>query len=80
MRKSFPKKTKPLPTGVKNVDDKLITHPQEKKKVILKHFVHRMRKRPAKKEVKDIVALNEEVFEKILTNARSVKSLPFISS
>ena len=31
MRKSFPKKTKPFPTGVKNVEEKVITHPKEKK-------------------------------------------------
>ena len=31
MRKSFPKKTKSLPTGVKNVEEKVITHPKEKK-------------------------------------------------
>ena len=77
MRKSFPKKTKPLPTGVKNVDEKVITHPKEKKQVILKHFVHRMRKRPVKNDVKNIIKLNQEIFDQRIKHARSVKSSPF---
>ena len=46
MRKSYPKKFKPLPCGVTNIEGKLITNPKEKEKVILEHFTHRMRKRP----------------------------------
>ena len=45
-KKAYPKKAKPLPTGVLNVEGKIITNPEEKKKVILEHFRHRMRKRP----------------------------------
>ena len=52
MRKSFPKKLKPLPCGVKNIEGKLITNPKEKEKVILEHFTHRMRKRPVKLKCK----------------------------
>ena len=33
MGKSFPKKSKPLPTGIKNISGKIITNPEEKKKV-----------------------------------------------
>ena len=40
MSKSFPKKTKPLPTGIKNMSGKIITYPEEKKNVTLKHFKH----------------------------------------
>ena len=49
MRRAFPKKTKPMPTGMKNVEGKVLTNPEEKKKVILDHLKHRMRKRTAKK-------------------------------
>ena len=48
MKKSYPKNTRPLPTGVKNIEGKVITNPVEKKNVILDHFSHRMRKRPVK--------------------------------
>ena len=43
-RKAYPKKVKPLPTGVKNIEGKLITNVKEKKNVILDHFHHRMRR------------------------------------
>ena len=32
MRKAFPRKSKPLPTGVMNVKGKVITNPKEKRK------------------------------------------------
>ena len=43
MRKAFPKKRKQDPTGLRNIDNKTITNPKEKKSVILKHFIHRMK-------------------------------------
>ena len=33
MAKAYPKKTKPLPTGVKNVKGNVITNQDEKKKI-----------------------------------------------
>ena len=61
MRKAFPQKTKTLPTGVKNTEEKIITNPNEKKKVFIDHFIHRMRKRPAEEDVKSVINTNEEV-------------------
>ena len=77
MRKAFPKKNKPLPTGVKNIEDKVITNPAEKKKVILKHFANRMRKRPVKEDVKEIINLNEKLLKHRLTYVKNVKSSQF---
>ena len=77
MRKAYPKKNKPLSTGVKNVSGKVITNPNEKKKVILEHFTHRMRKRPVKEELEDIVLLNEQLYDERLTNARKRKTPKF---
>ena len=71
MRKAFPKKNNPLPTGVKNMKGKIITNPEEKKKVTLKHFEERMRKRKVKDEVKKIVDLNEKVFKMRVNEARN---------
>ena len=48
MRKAFPKKNKPIPTGVMNIRGKVVTNPNEKKIVTLKHLKHRMRKRQKK--------------------------------
>ena len=76
-KKAYPKITKPLPTGVKNVEGKIITNPEEKKKVILEHFRHRMRKRPSKDEVKNILISSDLLFDKRVTVAKSVKSPPF---
>ena len=63
-KKAYPTKTKPLPTGVQNIEGKIIINPKEKKKVILEHFRHRMRKRPVKNEVKDILDRNKILFKK----------------
>ena len=77
LRKAFPKKTKPLPTGVKNIQGKVITNPNEKKKVILKHFEHRMRKCPAKEEFSDEVLSNKKLFETRLKESKLKKSPQF---
>ena len=77
MKKAYPKKNKPLPTGVKNIRGKLITNPDEKKKVTLEHFVHRMRKRPVKEEFNEEIKENKKLLEKRLTEAKQKKSPPF---
>ena len=76
-KKAYPTKTKPLPTGVQNVEGKIITNPKEKQKVILEHFTHRMRKRPVKQEVMEILNKSEELFRKRVENAKTVKNCPF---
>ena len=77
MRKAFPKKVKPLPTGVKDIENKVITNPEEKKKVIIDHFKHRMRQRPAMKDVEEVLYINKKLFQERLKNTRNVKSMPF---
>ena len=77
MRKAYPKKSNPLPTGVRNVQGKVITNPKEKKNVTLEHFTHRMRKRKVKDEIKEIEALNTKLFKKRLNETKNVKSPPF---
>ena len=76
-RKAYPKKSKPLPTGVKNINGKGITNPKEKKDITLKHFVHRMRKRPKHDEVKEIMTIEDDTFKKRLEKAKQNKSPPF---
>ena len=73
----YPKKSKPLPTGVLNVEGKIIANPEEKKKVILEHFRHIMRKRPVKEEVKYILKKSEQLFYKRVSHAKSVESKAF---
>ena len=77
MRKAFPQKNKTVPTGVKNIEGKLITNPIEKKKVVLDHFLHRMRKRPEVEDVKDVIKTNREVFNLRLMLAKLRKSYNF---
>ena len=43
MRKEYPEVNKPLSTGVKDINGKVVTNTIEKKKVTLKHFRNRMR-------------------------------------
>ena len=76
LRKAYPKKVSSVPTGVKNIEGKIITNSKEKKKVILKHFFHRMRKRPVVEEVKTILNTKKETFRLKLDNARKNKSPP----
>ena len=77
MRKAFPNKIKPLPTGVLNAQGKLITNPKEKRKVTLEHFLNRMRKRGIKEDTKEVDELNTKLFEKQLKLTRENKSPPF---
>ena len=77
MKKAFPSKQKPLPTGVKNIKGKLITNPEEKKKITLEHFEHRMRKRAIKEDIIEIRKLHETLFEERLNKAKHMTSDPF---
>ena len=76
-RKAYPKKTRPTPTGIKNIEGKLIANPEEKKRVPLEHFKHRMRKRPVHEDVKNIADIQEDIFNMRLEESRKNKSLPF---
>ena len=77
LRKAYPKKSKPIPTGVKNIQGKVITNPKEKKKVIINHFEHRMRKRKAVEDAKSVIEMNEEIFRIRLKEANENKSKEF---
>ena len=77
MKRAYPNKTKPVPTGVMNIEGKVITNPKEKRKVILDHFTHRMRKRPVMDEIREISDLNEQLCQKGLKLAKNVRSQPF---
>ena len=59
LRKAYPKVNKTLPTGVKDIHEKVVTNPNEKNKVTLKHFEHRMRKRKIHKDVEEVVKKGE---------------------
>ena len=76
MKKAYPKKLKPLSTGVKNIEGKVITNPDEKKNIILKHFLHRMRRRSTKEEFKEIININEDTFRLRIEMSKSKKSDP----
>ena len=76
MKKAFPKKVKPVPTGVQNIEGKVITNPKEKKGVILNHFMHRMRKRPVKEELEEVLNLNDDTFRLRIEMAKKKKSTP----
>ena len=73
-RKKFPRKTKIIPTGVKNIKGKVITNPDEKKKITLELFQHRMIKRDAKDEIKEQVEENRKLFETRRKAAKQKKS------
>ena len=63
----------PLPTGVKNIEGKVIINPQEKKRVILDHFIHR--KRPVKDDIKNIEKGSEELYNLWFKAAKIVEEL-----
>ena len=77
MRKAYPKINKPLPTGVKNIKGKIVTNHIEKKKVTIKHFQHRMRKRKVHEQVENIEKSNIILFEERLLEAKKKVSPPF---
>ena len=76
-QKAYPKKLKPIPTGIKNINKKVITNPEEKKEVTIKHFEHRMRTRPRHQETKEIGQIQEETLKLCIEDSKRNKSLPF---
>ena len=78
MEKAFPKKKqKTMPTGVTNIEGKIITNPDEKKRVILDHFKHRMRKRPVKEEIKSLMNYSNNLYKQRFRSAKFVESPAF---
>ena len=77
LRKAYPKNTPPIPTGVKTINGRVITNPNEKRNVTLQHFLHRMRNRETKIEVKEIRKLHSDIFKERLEKARHITSPPF---
>ena len=73
-RKAYPKKQRPVPSGVKNIQGKVVTNSNEKKDVTLKHFSHRMTKRPTHKDVEEIAKIKESTFPMIIKLASENKS------
>ena len=76
MAKAYPKKSKALPTGVKNVENKVITNPKEKKTVILDHFLDRTQEKPPHEDVKNVLDLENKTFELRLESSKRCKSPP----
>ena len=64
--KFFPKIQSAVPIAKRNLENKIITHPVELKKVYVKHFQHRMRKRPILSKFKDYENKIENKFSEIL--------------
>ena len=78
--KAYPKKLKPIPTGVKNVNGNVIANPEEKKRVTINHFEHRMRIRPRHQETKEIGEIQEDILKLRIEQAKVIKGLPFTMS
>ena len=61
-RKAYPKKIRPVPTGVKNIIGKVITNAMEKKDITFQHFGHRMRKRLIHRDFIEVTRIQEKTF------------------
>ena len=73
-KKVFPKNTKPLPCAKKDVEGRLITSQNELKTLYLKTFVHRLRHRPIRDDLKHLEILKEELCNKRLEFCKLNKS------
>ena len=78
MTKSYPKNNKAIPTGVLNIQGKVITIPNEKKSKTLVHFEHRMRKRKVKEEVEELVKIEKSLFNKRIDKAEEKTQVPLL--
>ena len=61
---------------MQNLKGKVITNPEEKKKVTLKHFEHRMRKRPNHEDTEEIARVQEDTFNMRIEEVKHNKSPP----
>ena len=57
MKKVFPKNIKPLPVGKKNEVGQIITNPESLKSLYLETYIHRLRHRPIRENLKKIQIL-----------------------
>ena len=72
-KKFFPKVRSAIPVAKKNLNNQVITNPSHLKKVYVKHFQHRMRKRPSVIEYKDYQDKIEDKFSSILNVTKQNK-------
>ena len=76
-KKVFPKNTKPLPCAKKNVEGRIITSQAELKQLYLDTFIHRLRHRPIKEDLKELQILKEELCELRLNFSKLNISTPW---
>ena len=76
-KKLFPKINPSLPVGKKNLDDRLITNPEELKELYLNSFKFRLRHRPAQPGYESLLDKQEELFKLRLDVAKKKKTPPW---
>ena len=77
LEKTFPKVLNAAPHSVRDHTGRIITGSSTIKKVILRKFQQRMRRRPALPAIKEIMKLKEENVRRILKTCRNVKTPPW---
>ena len=65
-KRMFPKHTKPLPVAKVDSNGRLVSNPEELKSLYLDTYIHRLRHRPIRPELKELEILKMELFIKRL--------------
>ena len=80
LKKTFPKVSAAVPTGVRDHKGRIITGTPAIKRIILRKFEQRMRRRPAIPAIKEIMQLKQQNARRIIKICRNVKTLPWTES
>ena len=77
LKRKYPKISPAIPVGKIDKSGKLVTSHTELKNLYLKTYLHRLRNRPVKSDIKELKRLKEELFDIRLSLANSNKSVPW---
>ena len=76
-QKKFPKHTKPLPVAKVDINGRIISNPEELKRLYLNTYIHRLRHRPIRPDLKHLESLKMELFNKRLQLVRMKEPKPW---
>ena len=73
-KKEYPRVSAPVPAAKKDINGKMVTNPNDIKKLYLETLTHRLRHRPIKKENSDLFELQQKLCQKRLLASADEKS------
>ena len=75
VRKVFPKVLASVPVGLKDHNGKILTKTSAVKKLVVRKYIQKLRKRPPNPHIKELMRIKEENALRVIEIARQVKTV-----